>query len=264
MGPAETTPAAAFPVLDPVIVDDEMQNAYEDADMEFLDPARLQMSSGPAGQEFDDLLARATSSRTLNDAESTCLSPSELSKQRGADSENLRQPRVMSADSPAESPDNSSRSSSSESPRNHFRHPSVASSASAIPSEGAMMPFGYTSEDWTNPDLESVKEEPLFGLDSSSLHPMTNGFPSMTGDLESSNKAMDAAFDFESAASSPSPLKTDATLPQPRLHKRYKSQMRNSTHSARKSMSPVRIPFHPLVTNLCSIARNMVLIIVSL
>lgn len=104
------------------------------------------------------------------------------------------------------------------------------------------MPFGYTSEDWTNPDLESVKEEPLFGLDSSSLQPMNNGFPSMTDDLESSNKAMDAAFDFESAASSPSPLKTDATLPQPRLQKRYKSQMRNSTNSARKSMSPVRIP----------------------
>lgn len=252
MGPAETTPAA-FPVLDPVIVDDEMENAYEDADMEFLDPARLQMSSGPAGQEFDDILGRATSSRAMNDSESTCLSPSELSvKQHGADSENLRQPRVMSADSPAESPDNSSRSSSSESPRNHFRHPSVASSASAVQSDGTMMPFGYTSEDWANPDLESVKEEPLFGLDSSSLQPMSNRFPSMTGDLESSNKAMDAAFDFESAASSPSPLKTDAALPQPRLQKRYKSQTKNPTNSARKSMSPVNIP---PATKFYSIAR---------
>lgn len=207
MGPAETAPSPAFPVLDPIIVDDEMENTYKDADMEFLDPARLQMSPGNAGQEFDDLLARATSSRTLNaDSESSCLSPSELSvnKRNYAEQERLRQPRIMAADSPVESPDNSSRSSSSESPRNnHLRHSSVASSASAAQSENAMMPFGYTSDDWMNPDLGSVKEESLFGLDTSSPHPVANGLP-MEGDLESSNKAMDAAFDFESAASSPS------------------------------------------------------------
>lgn len=245
MGPAETAPSPAFPVLDPIIVDDEMENTYKDADMEFLDPARLQMSPGNAGQEFDDLLARATSSRTLNaDSESSCLSPSELSVKRNyAEQEHLRQPRIMTADSPVESPDNSSRSSSSESPRNnHLRHSSVASSASAAQSENAMMPFGYTSDDWVNPDLESVKEESLFGLDSSSLHPVANGLP-MEGDLESSNKAMDAAFDFESAASSPSLLKTDATS-QSKLQKRYKSQMRNSSnHIPRKSTSPVRC--HP-------------------
>ena len=241
MGPAETAPSPAFPVLDPIIVDDEMENTYKDADMEFLDPARLQMSPGNAGQEFDDLLARATSSRTLNaDSESSCLSPSELSvnKRNYAEQERLRQPRIMAADSPVESPDDSSRSSSSESPRNnHLRHSSVASSASAAQSENAMMPFGYTSDDWVNPDLESVKEESLFGLDTSSPHPVANGLP-MEGDLESSNKAMDAAFDFESAASSPSLLKMGATS---KLQKRYKSQMRNSSNlTTRQSTSPVR------------------------
>ena len=258
MGPAETAPSPAFPVLDPIIVDDEMENTYKDADMEFLDPASLQMSPGNAGQEFDDLLARATSSRTLNaDSESSCLSPSELSinKRKFAEQERLRQPRIMAADSPVESPDNSSRSSSSESPRNnHLRHSSVASSASAAQSENAMMPFGYTSDDWMNPDLGSVKEESLFGLDTSSPHPVANGLP-MEGDLESSNKAMDAAFDFESAASSPSLLKMDATS---RLQKRYKSQMRNSSNlTTRKSTSPVRcllkkfnlFPLRALVAN---------------
>lgn len=234
---SEAAPSPAFPVLDPIIVDDEMENAYQDADIDFLDPARLQMSSGNAGQEFDDLLAHTSSSRTLTDSESACLSPSALSvKRQYAEQEHLRQPRIMTAHSPAESPDNSSRSSSSESPRNqHLRHSSVASSAVG---ENTMMPFGYTSsDDWMNPDLESVKEEPLFGLDSSALQPMDNGLP-MDGDLESSNKAMDAAFDFESAASSPSPLKTDVT-PQPKLQKRFKSQLRNSSHHKRKSTSPV-------------------------
>lgn len=238
MGPADAAPSPAFPVLDPIIVDDEMENAYEDVDMEFLDPARLQGSSGTAGQEFDDLLARATSSRTLDDSESTCLSPSRISVKRNyTEPEHLRQVRVMSSDSPAESPGNSSRSSSSESPRNHFRHPSITSSTSATQGESTMMPFGYTSEDWTNPDLESVKEEP-FALHSSSLQPMSHGL-SMDGDLESSNKAMDAAFDFESAASSPGPLRPDA-IPQPMLQKRFKSQLRNSANPRRKSTSPVR------------------------
>lgn len=243
MGPAETAASPAFPVLDPIIVDDEMENGYQDADMEFLDPARLQMSSGSAGQDFDDLLRPTTSSRALTDSESACLSPSELSVKRNyAEQDHLRQPRVMSTDSPVESPDNSSRSSSSESPRNnHLRHSSVASSTSAAQDESAMMPFGYTSsEDWVNPDLESVKEEPMFRLESSSMQTINHRMP-MFGDLESSNKAMDAAFDFESAASSPSPLRTDAT-PQPKISKRFIPHQRRSSKYSRNSPSPVRTP----------------------
>ncbi|KAJ5682305.1 Immunoglobulin E-set [Penicillium macrosclerotiorum] len=112
----------------------------------------------------------------------------------------------MAADSPAESPDNSSRSSSSESPRNHLRHASVASTNSAAHSENPMTSAGFPSEDWMRPELSSVKEESPFTIEPS--YPIHNGF-SMDPDLETSNKAMDAAFDFESAASSPSPLKTD-------------------------------------------------------
>ena len=87
-----------------------------------------------------------------------------------------------------------------------------------------------------NPDLSSVKEESLFGLDLS-LPNLDGAFPTDT-DLESSNKAMDAAFDFESAASSPSPLKSESA--QPRIAKRSKSQMRSvSSTSARHSASSV-------------------------
>jgi hypothetical protein len=80
------------------------------------------------------------------------------------------------------------------------------------------------------PELSSVKEESPFNIVPS--FSMDGGF-SMDPDLEVSNKAMDAAFDFESAASSPSPLKTDnGSLPRP--HKRSKSQLwsPSSNHAA--------------------------------
>ena len=223
MGPAEAVSSPAFPALDPIVVDDEMENPYHTNNMDFLDSARLQMSSENAGQDFDDLFSHPTSSRTVTEQGSTCLSPSELSVKRPYQEQQdaLRPPNIVKSDSPAESPDNSSRSSSSESPRNHLRNPSVSSSTSAVHSENHMMPFGYTSEDWVNSDLGSVKEESLFNFDPS-LPNVEVPFPTEP-DLESSNKAMDAAFDFESAASTPSPLRTE---PAPQLNHQTKAKAR--------------------------------------
>ncbi|KAL5361795.1 hypothetical protein BJX96DRAFT_89496 [Aspergillus floccosus] len=239
MGPAETASSPPFSVLEPIVVDDQMENPYQDSNLDFLDSARLQMSSENAGRDFDDLFAHSTSSRTVTESGSVCLSPSELSVKRPYQEQDvLRQPDLVKSDSPAESPEASSRSSSSESPRNHIRNPSVASSTSAVHSENTMMPFGYTSEDWINPDLATVKEEIMFGFDPSlpSMETETP-FPAET-DLESSNKAMDAAFDFESAASSPSPLRT-GTTPQPMPQKMADSQFRSASNSAPKhSPSP--------------------------
>lgn len=239
MGSAEAASSPVFPSLDPIVVDDEMENPYRDTDLDFFDSARLQMNEA-AGQDFDDLFARSHSSRTVTDSESVCLSPSELSVKRPfQEQDGLRQPKIVASHSPAESPDNSTPSSSSDSPRNHIRNTSVASSTSVIHSDHAnIMPFGYATEDWINSELASMKEETsMFGFDPS-LPAMEGAFPVET-DLESSNKAMDAAFDFESAASSPSPLKTDST-PQPKIQKRLKSQMRGTSHSAsRQSASPV-------------------------
>lgn len=243
MGPAETASSPPFSVLEPIVVDDQMENPYQDSNLDFLDSARLQMSSENAGRDFDDLFAHSTSSRTVTESGSVCLSPSELSVKRPYQEQDvLRQPNLVKSDSPAESPEASSRSSSSESPRNHIRNPSVASSTSAVHSENTMMPFGYTSEDWINPDLATVKEEMMFGFDPS-LPSMETDTPfTAETDLESSNKAMDAAFDFESAASSPSPLRT-GTTPQPMPQKMADAQFRSASNSAAKhSTSPVSQP----------------------
>lgn len=227
-----------FPALDPIIVNEGMANPYQDTDMDFLDTARLQLSSENAGQEFDHLFSRASSSRTVANSNPPCLSPSALSLKRSyQEHEALRQPKVFASESPAESPEDSSPSSSSESPRNHLRNSSAASSTSAVHSENTVMPFGYTSDDWANSDYDHVKDESLFGFDAS-LPNLEGPFPPVT-DLESSNKAMDAAFDFESAASSPSPLKT-GSVPHPRIQKGPKPRLRGAPGPAkRKSASPV-------------------------
>ncbi|KAJ5091695.1 hypothetical protein NUU61_006565 [Penicillium alfredii] len=210
MGPAEAPSSPVFPALDPIIMDDEMESTFRNANVDFLDPTKLDMSPENAGGAFDDLFARASNSRS--NAESS----------KPYQNQNpLRQPPLMTADSPAESPDNSSRSSSSESPRNHLRQASVASTNSASHSDHPLASAGFPSEDWMRPELSSVKEESPFTIEPS--YPMHGGF-SMDPDLETSNKAMDAAFDFESAASSPSPLKIENGS-QPKAQKRPSSQI---------------------------------------
>lgn len=206
MRSVQTTSSSVFPSLDPIIMDDDMESNFRSANMDFLDPATLEMSTENGGAEFDDLFARTKTLGTDRDSEHS----------KPGDPNPLRQVPAPAADSPAESADDSSRSSSSESPRNHIRRTSTASTNSAAHSE---LPTASYSEDWMH-GLSSVKEESPFNIDP--LFP-TDGF-SGDPDLEVSNKAMDAAFDFESAASSPSPLKTDnGSLPRP--HKRSKSQL---------------------------------------
>ncbi|KAL4900309.1 hypothetical protein BDW74DRAFT_96230 [Aspergillus multicolor] len=245
-----STSSPTFPPLDPIVVDDDMMNPYQDTDMDFLDTARLQLSSENAGQEFDDLFSRASSSRAVAESNPPCLSPSELSLKRSYQDESLRHPEVFTSDSPAESPEDSSPSSSSESPRNHLRNPSVASSTSAVHSEHTVMPFGYTSDEWVNSDYDHVKDESLFGFDAS-LPNLEGPYPA-EADLESSNKAMDAAFDFESAASSPSPLKSGIPLPKIQKGSSRSRLPRAPSSVKRKSASPrisqATVPFIPHIT----------------
>ncbi|KAJ5391573.1 Immunoglobulin E-set [Penicillium cosmopolitanum] len=125
-------------------MDDEMESAFINSNMDFLDPTQLDMPSGSAGGDFDDLFARSTNSRPNGAVE-----PSKHYQ----DQHPLRQPPVMAADSPAESPDASSRSSSSESPRNHLRQASIASTNSAAHSENPLTSTGYSAEDWMRPEL---------------------------------------------------------------------------------------------------------------
>ncbi|KAJ5331332.1 hypothetical protein N7476_001115 [Penicillium atrosanguineum] len=202
-------------------MDDEMESAFRNANMDFLDPTQLDMPSDTAGGDFDDLFSHVTNARSNGAPESS---------KHYQNQHLLRQPSAMTADSPAESPDNSSRSSSSESPRIHLRQTSVASTNSVAHSENQLPSAGFPSEDWMRPDLASVKEESPFTIEPS--YPMDAGFP----DLESSNKAMDAAFDFESAASSPSPLKTE-NPPQPNSQHLTKSHIWSPSSASAQPVS---------------------------
>lgn len=240
MGPAEAPSSPAFPALEPIIMDDEMEQSYQDANLDFLDPSRLQMSAEDTAREFDDLFTRGPVSGTIASSEVNCLSPSRLSLGKHfGEGETLRAPHVVASDSSADSPDNSSRSSSSESPSNHLRNSSVASSAnSAIHSDHTMIAQGLSPEDWMSPHFANLKDDALFGLNST--FPVVDGRFLADGDIESSNKAMDAAFDFESAASSPSPLNQGASL-QAKSKMKSRSQSRNPSHKRGQSASSVSV-----------------------
>lgn len=181
-------------------MDDEMESAFRSANMDFLDPAQLDLAAETAGSDFDDLFSHITSSRqTRPNAGPEPAKPY-------PNGHPIEQPPAVGADSPVESPDDSSRSSSSESPRNHLRQASTTSTNSATHSENHAAAPGYPSEDWMmRPELASVKEEAPLHIEPSYI--MAGNY-SMNPDVKLSDKAMDAAFDFESAASSPSPFLT--------------------------------------------------------
>lgn len=190
--------------------------------MDFLSNHDLQTSTTNAGREFDDLLSRSSVSRDISDNE-PCASPSELSKRHFQGPDPLKQQHVLSVESPSDSPaENSSPSSSSESPRDHGRNSSVASMGSAAHSESATK---YQSDGWLGSEMLSGKEETFFDM-----HALDRGF-SMDTDIESSNRVMDSAFDFDSAASSPSPLKIE-TSSAPKPSKAFKTQIRSPASSA--------------------------------
>lgn len=215
MGSTGAPSSPSFPTLEPIIMDDEMESAFRSANMDFLDPTQLDMSAEAAGSDFDDLFTHVTSSRQ------TRPNAAPESAKPYPNGHPLRQPPAVVADSPVESPDNSSRSSSSESPRNHLRQASTTSTTSVAHSDNPLAAVGYSSEAWMHPELASVKEESPFNIEPS--YPMSSSY-SMEPDMETSNKAMDAAFDFESAASSPSPLLTEGQ-PQRSTQKPTKSQL---------------------------------------
>lgn len=208
MGSRERPSSPTFPIPDPIIVDDEMENKYRDTDMEFLDPSKLEMSSDYVGDDVNSYIVGNQSPRTATSAEYPSGFPARQKSYPGNGT--LKKPNVlnMSLTAPADSPADSGRSSSSDSPPGHLRRSSPASTTSATNGESNMLPFGY-AEEWESVEPMAVRDNVLFGMD---------GTYPLDADIESSNKAMDAAFDFESAASnSPRPLKTDGTQ-QPKVH----------------------------------------------
>jgi hypothetical protein len=232
MRPSEAISSPVFPTLDPVILDADMDGLYQDGDMDFLNGHHFQGSTNDTGRDLDELFPQSLGSRNLND-DGACASPSELSiKQHLQNTKSLKRHPVLSADSPSDSPeDDSSPGSSSESVRDHARNSSVGS---AVHSDRAAK---FQSDTWLNPDMLGDMDDTFFGLDTA-VGGFDRDFP-MDTDIESSNKVMDSAFDFESAASSPSPLKTDAAS-YVHSHPSLKKEIRSPQNTA-NGVSPPKV-----------------------
>lgn len=178
-----------------------MNGIYDNDEMEFTNGGDYHHPSNDVGKEFDDLFARSSQTRGGNNS-GLYVSPSEMSsKKQQHVSKSLKRPLAFSLDSPSDSAgDNSSPGSSAESMRDHGRNSSVGS---AVHSDGAAK---FDTDVWFNTQAFTEKEDNLFGLDTD----FTSFDPKYT-DIESSNRVMDSAFDFESAASSPMPLKNESS-----------------------------------------------------
>ncbi|OKL63788.1 hypothetical protein UA08_00759 [Talaromyces atroroseus] len=200
MRPPEAPSSPVFATLDPTVLDTEMNGVYEDADTEFVNGGDYHQPHD-AGREFDDIFAHSTHARIVDNS-GLYVSPSEVSSvKQQQHSKSLKRPLEFSLDSPSDSPcDNSSPGSSAESMRDHGRNSSVGSAAY---SDAAIK---FDSDGWFNAQAFSEKDDNLFGLENDFA-----GFDPKYTDIESSNKVMDSAFDFESAASSPMPLKNEVT-----------------------------------------------------
>lgn len=189
MKPPEAS-SPVFATLDPTVLDTEMNGMYRDGEMEFINGGDYQHLSHDAGREFDDIFAR---SPQTTENSGLYVSPSEVSyKRQQQNSNSLKRPLAFSFDSPSDSVgDNSSPGSSTESTRDHARNSSVGS---AVHSDGAVK---FENDGW---QAFSMNKDNLFGMDTD-----FSSFDLKYTDLESSNRVMDSAFDFDSAASSPMP-----------------------------------------------------------
>ncbi|KAK2764268.1 hypothetical protein FQN54_008960 [Arachnomyces sp. PD_36] len=200
MRPSDTPSSPSFPALEPIILDAEMENIYGDKDMEFFNPSVLDASS-PRHDRGEDFFPGTAG----NQAIANSIAPSQLGvKQPHRDADNsAHAPNPPPPESLSDSPGDSSGSCSSTSSGNHFRHTSFNSTFSGAFGESPTLSKQYPPS-WSNAN------DSILGIDTD-FNTMS-GF-SMGADIESSNKAMDSAFDFEGAASSPSPLKVESTPP---------------------------------------------------
>ncbi|KAL2365759.1 hypothetical protein RJZ56_001360 [Blastomyces dermatitidis] len=207
MWPPSDPSSPLFPHLEPVILDGDMENPYVDGNMKCFDPAVLQSSGTNGGDGFDDIFLRP-STATQESNSTSCLSPARLMKAGHQPSTaNFAETHSPLSDTRSDSPQASSHSSSADSPLGHLRTGSLASNNSAVFSQHSGAGERFSTPGWPSLDDFTVGDSPLFG--------QTNDTPSFNGDyildtdLETSNKAMSSAFDFDSAASSPSPLKME-------------------------------------------------------
>ena len=241
MRPSGDSSSPLFSSREPIIFDADMDTPYQDRDVHCFNPVLLETPSIIAGREFDDhLFAPTTGGPVLGPV--PCLSPAELSlKQHDRSPQNLEGTPSPPSDMLSDSLSNNS---STNSPSSHVRNDSLVSTNSATYTHDTMIAF--SPPPWPSSDGFSMPDEPLFGTDVDMTAPDCS-IPTEE-DLELSNRAMDSAFDFDSAASSPSPLKMDSIADTKSKTNALRTPFRSSPGAHNKvaetnSSSPVSLPY---------------------
>jgi hypothetical protein len=202
MRPSGDPSSPLFLSCEPIIFDADMEPPYHDRDVHCFNPVLLETPNTIADREFENHLFAPTTAHPVLGTVS-CLSPVDLSLKHNRSSEDLAGTPSPRSDMLSDSP---SHNSSTNSPHGHLRNDSLASNNSGTYTHDTMIPI--SPPPWPSSDGFFMPDEPLFGSDIVTAAPGCS-IPTEE-DLESSNRAMDSAFDFDSAASSPSPLKMDS------------------------------------------------------
>ncbi|EAS31394.3 membrane-tethered transcription factor [Coccidioides immitis RS] len=205
MPPVNVSASPKFAGCEPFIVDSDMGSLDEEGDLRCFDPSVLEVSGPNTVHDFEDLFIRPSSSAQMSDAMS-CMSDL-TSKATTHRHPPAAESRLSPSDSRSESPGESSNGSSANSPLGHTRNLSLFSNPSEAFSPGSVGTDQFLPT-WPNSHDYSLAEESFVAQDGRSLS-VKEEYATET-DIEMSNKAMDSAFDFESAASSPSPLASRA------------------------------------------------------
>ncbi|KAI9674855.1 MAG: hypothetical protein M1829_003595 [Trizodia sp. TS-e1964] len=203
-----------FPGLSsPLIVDSDMGLDLQEGNSKYLDSLTILdeeiLASAPSPDHHIDAkqpgLDHGSGSSASAIATST-IPPSKLSQGantplfRGT-SRLKRQSRPLSL-----SPASSLHDSSSDSSRGHKRKSSSSSSSSGRAVVKVAMLEDADMQDWKGDDISIARDEPLFPIyNPSNFAPLAAPSNEAPPDYGISNKAMETHFDFDSAASSPSP-----------------------------------------------------------
>ncbi|KAI2011115.1 SPT3 Dosage dependent suppressor of Ty-induced promoter mutations-like protein [Ophidiomyces ophidiicola] len=190
--------------VEPLIFDSDMGSLDEESDLRYFNPSVLR-ASPPTGLELDDLFLRPPSTTQMSDAFSDLTSKAPRTVPPDATDSKLSPPGARS-----ESPEDSSNGSLSGSPFCHGRNTSFVSSSSEVFSPITIEPEKLFST-WPTPAALSLGDSAFDGIDSSATL-LAKGECRTDAEIARSNKMMDSAFDFDSAASSPSPLTTENAL----------------------------------------------------
>lgn len=192
----------------PLNLDSDMGEDLQDTDLEFFDTV-LPRDSPTSGRIFEDSFptsspnTRSIQPAVPSEAESRSSHQQDLSHSSGP----KQQPHQVQSTQLSVSPGTSSLDSSSDSSRRHKRMTSSNSSQSAVCPTDLTMTDEKDGSIWRPDELMVGGDDPTFGLDHHSF-PSLGGLSdplSMEPDYEISNKTMESHFDFDSAASSPSP-----------------------------------------------------------